>query len=219
MKRYAPFVIVALVALATITSGVFLYRHEQPADLKQSAITDGPELKGTHVLGNVSAKVTLEEYGDFQCPPCGALSEPLNGFVQEFQPNLRFIYRNFPLPMHRHAREAALAAEAAGLQGKFWEMHDLLYREQGVWSKAANVQFLFSNYANMLGLDAHRFALDSASETAKDLVEKDEKRGKSLNVKNTPTLFINGTAVEAKDLAPPTLHSLIDAALNKNPKS
>jgi protein-disulfide isomerase len=124
--------------------------------------------------------------------------------VREFQPDLRLVYRNFPLPVHLHAREAAVAAEAAGLQGKFWEMHDLLYREQGVWSKAADVQSLFTTYANMVGLDARRFALDSASEKANDLVENDERRGKSINVKNTPTLFINETAVDAKDLAPAT---------------
>jgi protein-disulfide isomerase len=219
MKRYAPFVIVTLVALITLSAGTLLYRSKRPPALGQEVYVEATSKVGTHILGNVSAKVTLEEYGDFQCPPCGTLAEALNQMVREFQPKLRLIYRNFPLPVHSHAREAAVAAEAAGLQGKFWEMHDLLYREQGVWSKTTNVQVLFKIYANMVGLDARRFALDSASEKANDLVENDERRGQSLNVKNTPTLFINETAVEAKDLAPATLHSLISAALNKNPKS
>jgi protein-disulfide isomerase len=218
MKRFAPFIIIAAVAILTVSSGVFLYRAKTPAVPGNSASNGVETTSGSHELGSHSPKVTLEEYGDFQCPPCGTLSQPLNGFVREFQPNLRLIYRNFPLPVHLHAREAAVAAEAAGLQGKFWEMHDLLYREQGVWSKAANVQFLFNTYANMLGLDAHRFALDSASETANDLVVNDEKRGQSLDIKNTPTLFINGAAVQPKDLNPANLHSLIEAALNQNQK-
>ena len=218
MKRYAPFVIVALVALTTIACGTLLYRGKKPANRPQGATMAESHDTGTHVLGNVSAKVTLEEYGDFQCPPCGTLAEPLNQMVREFQPNLRLVYRNFPLPVHLHAREAAVAAEAAGLQGKFWEMHDLLYREQGVWSKGTNVQFLFNTYAGMLGLDVRRFALDSASESTNDLVENDERRVQSLNIKNTPTLFLNETVVEAKNLNPAALRSLIGAALNKNPK-
>ncbi len=216
MKRYAPFVIVGLVALATLSGGTLLYRSKRPSARSPGAATlDG----GTHVLGNASAKVTLEEYGDFQCPPCGLLADPLNQMIREFQPNVRLIFRNLPLPVHAHAREAAIAAEAAGLQGKFWEMHDLLYHEQGVWNKAPNAQVLFSTYANSIGLDAQRFALDTASEKTRDLVEKDERRAKSLNVKNTPTIFLNNVLVPPKDLAPPELRQLIVEALQKDKKS
>ncbi len=218
MKRFAPFIIVAGVAILTVSSGVFLYRAKRPAATAQPVANSAEAASGSHELGSRSAKVTLEEFGDFQCPPCAILSEPLNGFIREFQPNLRLIYRNFPLPVHLHAREAAIAAEAAGLQGKFWEMHDLLYHEQRIWSKEANVQFLFNTYANMIGLDARRFALDRASEKANDLVEADERRGKSFKVTNTPTLFLNDTVIEPKDLNPASLKRLIEGALQQDAK-
>jgi protein-disulfide isomerase len=218
MKRFAPFIIVAAVAILTVSSAVFLYHTRRPAVAVKAVAHSVETTSALHELGSHSAKVTLEEYGDFQCPPCGTLSEPLSGFIREFQPNLRLIYRNFPLPVHLHAREAAVAAEAAGLQGKFWEMHDLLYREQRIWSKEANVQFIFNTYANMLGLDARRFALDMASEKVNDLVETDERRGKSFNVTNTPTLFLNGTVIEPKDLNPASLKRLIEGALQQNAK-
>jgi protein-disulfide isomerase len=215
MRRYAPLIIVLVVAIITTTGGVVLYRSKLPKPLAKT--TSAPETGSgeIHSVGSATAGLTLEEFGDFQCPPCGLLSAPLNQLVQEFQPHLRLVYRNFPLPVHLHAREAALAAEAAGLQGKFWEMHDLLYREQAVWSKATNVQFLFNTYANLIGIDAKRFAVDAASERTKELVEKDESRGKSLEVKNTPTLFLNGTAVDPKDLSPATLRGLVAAAVKK----
>src|SRR5205814_4081468 len=93
-----------------------------------------------HVRGRSDAPVTIIEFGDFQCPPCANLSEPINQLERDYRSRLRIVFRHFPLPNHQHAREAALASEAASLQGRFWEMHDLLYREQSVWSKAQDVR-------------------------------------------------------------------------------
>ena len=76
----------------------------------------------------------MEEFGDFECPTCAKLATFLDQLIKEYHPRVRLIFRNFPLPMHQFARDAALAAEAAGLQGRYWEMHDMLYREQAVWS-------------------------------------------------------------------------------------
>src|SRR5689334_3392723 len=130
MKRVAPFVIVALAGIATCTWATVFYRATTATQREQERVKAEEAAKRknpAHVLGNPAAKVTIEEYGDFQCPPCGLLAEPLNQIVHDFQPDVRLAYRNCPLPVHQHAREAAVAAEAAGLQGKFWEMHDLLY--------------------------------------------------------------------------------------------
>ena len=106
-----------------------------------------------HVRGNPGAPVTLEEFGDFQCPPCGQFAGFAEELLKEYDSRLRVVFRNFPLPGHEHAREAAIAAEAAGFQGKFWEMHDTLYKEQTAWSKAPNTRELFESYAGTLGLN------------------------------------------------------------------
>ncbi len=115
MKRYLPFVIVAVVAVATIGSGAMLYRAKRPHVLsipedKTLSAKSGPE--SPHIRGNPDAPVTLEEYGDFQCPPCGMFAAFLGQLEKEYESRLRVVFRNFPLAMHQHAREAALAAEA-----------------------------------------------------------------------------------------------------------
>jgi protein-disulfide isomerase len=170
--------------------------------------------KSIHVLGNPDAPVTLEEFGDFQCPPCGLLSGPINQLEQDFRPRLRVIFRHFPLTMHRHAREAALASEAAGRQGSFWQMHDVLYREQAVWGEAADVRPLFDTYAGMLGLKIDRFKQDMESEEVKRRVTADQLRGTALGVTITPTLFVNDRALPNASLSPASLRGTVEAAIN-----
>ena len=129
MRRYLPWIIIVAVALLAVGSGITLYRIKKPhlitTTTENVSKTAGESL---HTRGNPKARVTLEEFGDYQCPPCGILAEPLKQMEREFESKLRLIYYNFPLPTHQHARAAAQAAEAAGLQGKLWEMHDLIYR-------------------------------------------------------------------------------------------
>lgn len=172
------------------------------------------DAKSIHILGNPDAPVTLEEFGDFQCPPCGMLSGPINQLEQDFRPRLRVIFRHFPLAMHQHAREAALASEAAGQQGRFWQMHDVLYREQAVWSKAADVRPLFDAYAGLLGLKIDRFKKDMESDEVKRRVTADQEQGTALGVKITPTVFINNRALPFASLSLAGLHAAVDAALN-----
>jgi len=220
MKRYLPFVIVAAVALVTATSATVLYRTKQRPALtitkEKSAFVAG---ESVHIRGNPKAHVTLEEYGDFQCPPCGLLSEPINQLEKDYQPNLRVIFRNFPLVTHMHAREAAIAAEAAGLQDKFWEMHDLLYREQSVWSKATDVRTLFNSYAGIIGLDIERFKKDMDGDKAKERVEADQKHANLLGIQNTPTIFLNNKAIDPKNLNPDSLRAATEAAVKEKPSS
>jgi protein-disulfide isomerase len=172
------------------------------------------DAKSTHILGNPDAPVTLEEFGDFQCPPCGMLSGPINQLEQDFRPRLRVIFRHFPLTMHQHAREAALASEAAGQQGRFWQMHDVLYRQQAVWSKAADVRPLFDAYAGMLGLKIDRFKKDMESDEVKRRVAADQEQGDALGVRITPTIFINDRALPNASLSPASLHAAVEAAMN-----
>jgi len=221
MKRHAPFIIVALVALLTVGGATTLYRAKRPAALTigkdHPAKTESGE--STHVLGSPNAPVTLEEFGDFQCPPCGALSSPINQLEHDYQPRLRVIFRHFPLATHAHAQAAAVAAEAAGMQGRFWQMHDLLYREQAIWSKATDVSELFNSYAGLLGLNINQFKKDTASDKTKERVESDRKQAAALGIQNTPTIFLNNRAVPPSDLNPASLRAAVDELLKKDSSS
>lgn len=215
MKRYLPYMIVVTVALVTFGSGFALYRAKK---LGAPGTPTGGPATGNHVRGSKSAVVTIEEFGDFQCPPCSVMATALKKIEEEYGARLRVVFHHFPLPVHIHAHEAAVAAEAADLQGKFWEMHDVLYREQLLWSKAEKVDTLFQGYAQTLGVDVERFKKDVQDPAVTARVDADHKLGSSRGVTSTPTLFINGVAVPADKLDPPNLHKAIDTALNEKPK-
>jgi protein-disulfide isomerase len=168
-----------------------------------------------HIRGNANAPVTLEEFGDFQCPPCGSIAGFLDELVKEYDPRLRIVFRNYPLENHQHARDAALAAEAAGLQGRFWEMHDVLYREQAIWSKADNPRELFDSYAGMIGLNLDQFKKDMEGGKARARVDSDRERADSLGVQMTPTVFINDHEIGPTDKTPDGLRAAINAALKE----
>ena len=222
MKRYLPFVIVVVVALATFGSGAILYRAKRPQlrnlPENQSVPAKGDQ-QSAHIRGNPDAPVTLEEFGDFQCPPCGQFAGFVEELLKEYDPRLRVVFRNLPLPSHEHAREAALAAEAAGFQGKFWEMHDTLYREQETWSKAPNVRELFESYAGTIGLDLDQFKKDMDGDKARERVDSDHALADSLGIKMTPTLFINNRPVDPKDKNPEGVRAEIKAALEEKSKN
>ena len=218
MKRYLPFVIIAAVALATLVSGAMLYRAKRLPALAIPENSTTSAMGGTemvHVRGRADAPATLVEFGDFQCPPCATLADPINKFEREYASRLRVVFRHLPLANHQHAREAALASEAASLQNRFWEMHDLLYREQSVWSKAQDVRVLFNAYAGMLGLNIDRFRKDMESEQAKARVKSDEHQAAALGLANTPTIFINDRRVPPARLNPSGLRIAINAATNE----
>jgi protein-disulfide isomerase len=129
---------------------------------------------------------------------------------KEFGPKLRIIFREFPLvPTHAHALAAARAAEAAGLQGKFWPMHDIIYENQKEWKDVFDVRPVFEGYATKVGLDLDGFRGDLSSSKVQDRITEDGKRGRSLNVKGTPTVFLNGREVPFESLAPEKLRVLI----------
>jgi len=221
MKRYLPFVIVFGVALVTLGSGTMLYRAKLPQvkNIPDSQSVATQKDASAHVRGKPDAPVTLEEFGDFQCPPCGQFAGFAEELLKEYDSRLRVVFRNFPLPGHEHAREAALAAEAAGFQGKFWEMHDTLYREQTSWSKAPNTRELFESYALTLGLNMEQFKKDMDSDKAKERVDSDHALGDSLGIKVTPTLFINKRAMEPQEKNPEGVRGAINAALSGKSQS
>jgi len=141
-----------------------------------------------HVQGPADAAVTLVEYGDYECPHCGRAYPIVKAIQQQLGPKLRFVFRNFPLrESHPHAEQAAEAAEAAGAQGKFWEMHDRLFERQF----ALDGEYLIE-YAGDLGLDVARFRKELASGVYEPRVREDFRSGVTSGVNGTPTLFLNG---------------------------
>ena len=221
MKRYLPFFIVGTVTLVTLASGTLLYRAKRLPALAIPENSTTSAMGGTemvHVRGRADAPVTLVEFGDFQCPPCATLADPIDKLEREYRPRLRLVFRHLPIPNHQHAREAALASEAASLQGRFWEMHDLLYREQSVWSKAPDVRVLFNSYAGMLGLNIDRFKKDMESEQAKARVKSDEQQALALGLVTTPSIFVNNAKLPRAYVNPPGLRIAIDSAMRKASK-
>lgn len=151
-----------------------------------------------HVQGSTIAPVTLVEYGDFQCPACGLYHPVVNQVVKDLGPdNLRFVFRHFPLPQHGNAVPAGKAAEAAGAQGKFWEMYNMLYERQKTWETAQDPKTVFTAYAKEMGLDLEKFATDYDSDAAADKIDLDYKGGSKAGVNSTPTFFINGKKINS----------------------
>ncbi len=216
MKRFVPFIIVGAVALLTASGAGLLYRAKRQVPQVIAPGREQPNGVSGHSLGPVDARVTLEEYGDYQCPPCGAMAEPLRQMVRDF-PALRLIFRNYPLAMHQRADVAARAAEAAGLQNRFWEMHDLLFKEQGEWTKAPDVQKLFSAYAAMLRLDVDRFEKDMVSGTVTNRIRADQSRAAKVGATNTPSFFLNDRAIPASALGEKNLRAAVEVAVKGKP--
>ncbi len=221
MKRYLPFTIIIAVACVAVAGGAVLYRAkkaELTATVPDATSAGKPGAKSVHIRGAAKAPVTIEEFGDFQCPPCETLAGWLPKLEREYAGKVRILFRNFPLQMHNHALAAARVAEAAGLQGKFWEMHDTLYRNRAAWVAAGDVAPLFEDYAGQIRLDVAKFKADVASEPVKARVAADQERGTSLGVTSTPTLFLNNRLVPPKSINEKMLRAAIDDTLNnRNP--
>lgn len=221
MKRHLTLIMILAGALVGTLTGLLLFRSdlfrpappprtEQLKELSKAA----PGAEPPRVRGTNEAAVTIEEFADFQCPPCRRLHPELKLIEAEYGSRLRVIFRHLPLSIHEHAVEAAHAAEAAGLQNRFWEMHDLLFERQRQWSEAADVSALFNDYARELGLDVERFKKEMGGAEASARVVLDQNRAQSVGISGTPTLFLNGREIAAEDMSPEGLRAAINAALN-----
>ncbi len=150
-----------------------------------------------HVVGPQNAQITIVEYGDFQCPSCKAYQPIVKRLLDEFKDSARLVYRNYPLTqIHQHAWGAAKAAEAANKQGKYWEMHELLYDKQDEWNKTKDELATFSDYAKSLNLNVETFKKDFASTEIEKKVHDDQLSGDALRITGTPTFFVNGRLIE-----------------------
>lgn len=150
------------------------------------------------IKGASDAQATLIEYSDFECPACAAFYPVINRLAEDYPEDLRIIYRHFPLTQsHKNAFSAAVAAEAAGRQGKFWEMHDILFEEHDDWFKERNPRDKFISYANEINLDEAQFKIDLEDSSVTDNVSSDLAGANQLRLNSTPTLFLNGEKVNS----------------------
>jgi len=170
-----------------------------------------PVRQQDHVRGPNDARVTLVEYGDFECPHCGRAHGVLNRIQDEMGPQLRLVFRHFPLTsIHPHAEAAALAAEAAAVQDKFWEMHDILFEHQEALEDADLLK-----YAESLDLDAAKFSRSLRSREFLARVKGDILSGVRSGVNGTPTFFIDGVRHDAPFDYPVLSQALKQAAETK----
>jgi len=169
-----------------------------------------------HEIGSKSPKVTIIEYADYQCPGCSAAAPKAKALAEKYKDHVRLIFRNFPIASsHPNARAAAAVAEAAGLQGKFWEMNKLLYTNQDAW-KNANItdrDNIFKSYAEQLKLNIDQYKTDIASNKVKNKIDFDMALGRKHGVAATPTFYINGKNTEMDSSG--SIESSVKEALKK----
>lgn len=147
---------------------------------------------GKFLPASSSATVTLVEFGDYVCPACGQYAPYVNKVLTDYAGKINYVFRNYPLSYHTNAPMASYVALAAGLQGKYWEMHDKLYSTQSDWSDSTDAQNVFTNFAVELGLNKDQFVSDMNSQKVKDIVAQDKKDGDIVGLMGTPTFFLNG---------------------------
>ena len=184
---------IALVAIAAILGGiVFVTNHNKPG------ATGNANEATNHIKGQDSADVTLIEYGDYECPVCGTFEPVVEQVYAKYSDKVRFQFRNLPLTqIHPNAFAAARAAEAASLQNKFWEMHDLLYQNQSAWASASDPESLFDTYATQLQLNLTQFNQDYASEKVNNAINADLAAfAKTGDEDATPTFYLDGKKLD-----------------------
>ena len=164
-----------------------------------------------HTKGPVDSKTVLVEYGDFQCPGCAQYEPLVQKLLTDYSDRFLFIYRNFPLPSHDNAVVAAKFAESAGQQGKFWEMHDMIFEHQEEWAGSASAEELFGIYAQELKLNMEQFNNDRNSEEIKKKVEDSYNYASSNRINATPTFFLN-----AKKIQPQGYDEFVELIQNAN---
>lgn len=202
-----PWVIVGV--LTALLIGGSVWYSSSVGEKNNEGVTFEP-----HIKGRADAPVVLVEYSDFQCPACAAFQPYLNEVLAAYGDSIRFEYKYFPLPIHPMAEPAARAAEAAGIQGAFFEFGDKLFENQDVWSKNLNPNALFVQYATELGLDTDQFKRHLNSSLVRDKVKEDGQAARAAGLTGTPTFFLNGERMNLQSYE--DFRSQIEAAVNPN---
>lgn len=200
-------IIFAVIAILVLGGLVFLSTRNRVdvSNIDGNAIYTAEEGISDHVIGDPESSVVLIEYGDFACPGCRDLAPKLKALVEHYSDHIAFTYRHFPLTnIHPNAIAAATATEAAGFQGKFYEMHDMLFNNQGAWRDASAESRLdiFRSYAEQLNLDTEAFTEAFSNSEITEKIRRDQSLARQANVTSTPTLFLNGEGIDSSHWDP-----------------
>jgi len=200
----APVIVIAMAIVLVAAAGLLITNCASACSIggiaarvagRPAYIT--PAAGGGHALGPVQGEITLEEWGDYQCPACGVYFPFIEEMLHRYPNQIRFEFHHFPLTgIHRNAMGAAVAAEAAGEQNHFWEMHRALFMRQKEWASSADPEKQFVAYAAEIGIDVDRFRESLQSEAVKQRVLADAARAQEAKFSGTPTFLINGKKVE-----------------------
>ncbi len=195
LKRILLWTGIIVILGLIVVGAAFLAVKNQTNPTNIGALT--PEVSSSdHITGNPNAKVTVVEYADFQCPACEAYYPLLKQLTTDYKDKIRFVYRHFPLPQHPNALPTALASEAASNQGKFWEMHDLLFEKHAEWQDLKDSTSVLLGYAKQLNLDVTKFQSDMNGTTTRKVVDDDAASAVTENLPGTPSFFVNGTYIK-----------------------
>jgi protein-disulfide isomerase len=234
-----PLAIIAVVLVAALVGGWYFYSNAKTPPKKANTNSASPSTtpkdeaamlaaynkaypgaQPPNMLGSPTATVTVEEFADYQCPTCATVHGKMKEINKIYSGRIKFIYRSFPLTqIHKNAYDAALAAEAAGMQGKYWAMQDQLFTNQQAWSNSNEARKIFGEYAEKIGLDVAKFQTDLIALPTKTRVDNDLQRGRALNIGGTPSLYINGREIPVEQMEVNTLRQIIDAELQKGGNS
>jgi protein-disulfide isomerase len=184
-----PWVIIGVITIVLFGGAIWFSGNASEANNEGVFVQE-------NVKGNPDATVTLTEFSDLQCPACASFVPAVEGIMEEFGDKIRFEYKHFPLPIHTYSQQAAVAAEAAGMQDKFFEYHDALFENQTEWSAAVSPVAFFVKYAEELELDIPQFRRHMNSSELRDKVQAEMSEGRELGVTGTPTFYLNGEKMQ-----------------------
>lgn len=185
------FISVGTLSLLLLIGAVFFLGRTTSSNTPRTAEAKLLIRDDSHQIATNSAKVTIVEFSDFQCPACAAVHPTIKKVLEDYKGRINFVYRHFPLPQHAYAIKAGEAAEAADEQGKFWEMSDKLFASQTEWSEGKTSVDNFVTYAKELGMDSDKFRQSVESSKFAGRVNEDYKDGLSLGINATPTFYLN----------------------------
>jgi protein-disulfide isomerase len=197
-----------------LASGIAFYwsRQSSASGGGSGDTTIAANVGGGHIRGKDSAPITLVEFGDYECPACGYYYPMVEEVLHRYPDKVKLEFHHYPLvQMHAHALAAAMAAEAAADQGKYWEMHDMLYKHQSQWARSLNPEGQFLAFAAEIGLDANKFMRSLKSPDVEKRILEDIQRGSKAKVNSTPTFIIDGRSLEPLPKGVDDFAKIIDA--------